>query len=145
MKTFFRITALCLVMVLSLSMLVSCFGKSMDKIVDKIKDLDEDDYEYEKAGSDQREMMAEMFEEQLDIDFDGDIEALYIVSDDKHQCIVAEFEEAADAKEFAKEFKNYVEDADEDELGADPDDFVIERSGNIVIVCDDEDLVKEIW
>ena len=45
MKNIIRITALCLAMLLSVSMLASCslFGKSMDKIVEKIEDLDEDE------------------------------------------------------------------------------------------------------
>ena len=146
MKNFFRITALCLVMILSLSMLASCLGgKSMDDIVDKIKDLDEDDYMYEKAGSDEREMMLEAYEDELDIKFEGDIETLYRVSDGKHYAMVFEFEESADAKELETGFKEYLEDADEDDLDADPDDFIVERSGNIVIISDDEDLVDEIW
>jgi len=48
MKTFVRIIAIALIAVFSLTLLTSC-GKSMDKIVDKIKDLDEDDYRYQEA------------------------------------------------------------------------------------------------
>ena len=74
MKTFFRIMALCLALVLSLSMLVSCIGgKSMDKIVEKIKDLDEDDYMYQKLSKDDREEFVEEMAEELDVDFDGSI------------------------------------------------------------------------
>ena len=146
MKTFFRIMALCLALVLSLSMLVSCIGgKSMDKIVEKIKDLDEDDYMYQKLSKDDREEFVEEMAEELDVDFDGDVVAIYMVMSEDGQAIVIEFEESADAKNYEKAFKEFIEDNDEDELGFDPDDFILERSGKIVIASDDEDLVEAIW
>ena len=147
MKNIIRITALSLVLILSLSMLASCslFGKSMDDIVDKIKDLDEDDYMYQKLGTDDREVFLEEMEESLDFEPDGDVDTLYMVMSEDGQCMVVEFEEAADAKAFLKAFEEFIEDGDEEELGFDPEDFILKRSGNIVIASDDEDLVEAIW
>ena len=146
MKNIIRIPALCLAMLLSVSMLASCdlFGKSMDSIVEKIKDLDEDDYYYEKASSSDKEEFVEECEDE-DIEFEKGIATMYFVESEDSYAMVIEFESSKDAKAYEKASKEYVADADEEELGVDPDNFVIQRSGNIVIVCDDKDLVDEIW
>ena len=156
MKNIIRITALCLAMLLSVSMLASCAvlemvgigGKSMDKIVEKIKDLDEDDYSYEKASSSEKKVFIEMCEELYDVDLDEGIEAMYNVEGEDSYATVIEFEDKNDAKAFVEGMQEYIDGLDEDddeEEFALYEDAVLERSGKIVIFAMDDEIVDEIW
>lgn len=137
MKNLIRIIALLMVAVFALTLLVGC-GKSMDSIKEKIKDLDEDEYEYEKFTKEMKEMFAEQFEDELDIELDGDIKSGYVVmNEDGDTVMIIEFEKSADAKEFAKEMKNWLEDEDEE--------GVVEISGKIVAISDTKKLLKKVW
>ena len=149
MKTIIRITALCIAMLLSVSMLASCdlFSKSMDDIVDKIKDLDEDEYVCEKMKSSDKKDFVEMMEELYDIELDGDIATMYTVSGEEfQQAYVIEFESSKDAKAFVEGMQEYIDELDED--GEDYEFFeeaVLERSGKIVIFATSDEIVDEIW
>ncbi len=137
MKNLIRIIALLMIAVFALTLLVGC-GKSMDSIKEKIKDLDEDEYMYEKFDKDMKEEFVDQFEDNLDIELDGDIESGYIVvNEDGDTIMIIEFEKSADAKEFAKEMKNWLEDEDEDAY--------VEISGKIVAVSDTKKLLKKVW
>ena len=155
MKTIIRITALCIAMLLSVSMLASCAiletvgigGKSMDKIVEKIKDLDEDEYTYEKMKSSDKKDFAEMLEELYDIELDGDIVTMYTVSGEEfQQTYVIEFESSKDAKAFVDGMNEYINDLDEDfEDYEFFEEAVLERSGKIVLFATSDEIVDEIW
>ena len=154
MKNIIRITALCLAMLLSVSMLASCAvlemvgigGKSMDKIVEKIKDLDEDDYSYEKASSSEKKVFAEMCEELYNIDLDEGIETMYNVEGEDSYATVIEFEDKNDAKAYLEGMQEYIDDLDEDDEEYEVyEDAVLERSGKIVILAMNDDIVDEIW
>ena len=142
MKNIIRIIALLMVAVFALTLLVGC-GKSMDSIKEKIKDLDEDEYGYEKFSKEMKEMLAEEFEDELDIDLDGDIEGGYAVYDeDGENVMIIEFEKSGDAKEFAKAMEEYIEDEGEEE---DMEDYIVEVSGKIVAVASNKKLLKKVW
>jgi len=143
MKTFVRIIAIALIAVFSLTLLTSC-GKSMDKIVDKIKDLDEDDYRYQEA-MEQIESMIEFLEEEYDFEIDGDVEKAYVITDGEEGAYVIEFEKAADAKAYAETVEDELEDILNAVSGSDDEkDYVVMRSGKIV-AWGHEDIIEEIW
>ena len=139
MKNMIKISALFLALVFALTIFVGC-GKSMDSIKEKIKDLDEDDYGYEKYDKEDRKDFKSEVEDDLDVDFDGSIETIYEVwgeDDEDDYAIIVEFEKASDAKAFKKAMIEYLEDEGEDSY--------VEISGKIVILADSKDILKEIW
>ena len=112
----------------------------MDSIKKKIKDLDEDDYGYDKYDKEDRKDFKSEVEDDLDVDFDGSIETIYEVwgeDDEDDYAIIVEFEKTSDAKAFKKAMIEYLEDEDED--------GIVKISGKIVILADSKDILKEIW
>ncbi len=81
-----------------------------------------------------------------DVEFDEGIETMYTVECEDSGATVIEFESSKDAKAFVEAMEDYINDLDEDDEEYEIyEDAVIERSGKIVIVAQNDDIVDEIW
>ena len=157
MKNFVKIIAVILIAAISMTFLVSCF-KSMNGIEKKIKDLDEDEYTYEKLSSKEINAFIDGVADEYDYEFKGDVKSYYTVIRDfgYRTAMICELEKTADAKELVKIFEEELEllHQKEEESEKTPDvefgvlveykKYVVKRSGKIV-VFGHEDIVKEIW
>ena len=157
MKNFVKIIAVILIAAISMTFLVSCF-KSMKGIEKKIKDLDDDEYTYEKLSSKEIDAFVDDIEDEYDYEFKGDIKSYYTVIRDfgYRTTTVCELEKTADAKKLAEIYEDLLESIrqKEEESEKTPDvefgvsveykKYVVKRSGTIV-VFGHEDIVNEIW